>query len=431
MTSPIFGPTATTLAQALAWATQRGAHPRAQAIIPLYYQHAQRYGIPAENGVGQSSWETNDWKYTGQVPPEYRNMCGLKTRRATGDRPEDHARFQSDEMGVIAHLQHLARYGGMQADAVPDPIYDPRFYLVTAFTDTIEGLGGAWAPDPGYGSRVSNRIASLVATEVPMPEYISGLVDVRDKLATNYSAGHGPDEHIPMTEKRGIVVHYGGPPVNLARPSLDILKSYAAYHVSKNWAREGQPPVRGTGLMYHVAVGRDGTKYLCRDLGRVLWHCGAWPQNRVTLAIQTCIGGEQRLTAAQLAALREVCDEWCAATNTPKTEVWGHQELQPTSCPGTVMADFVYPYRSGGDPVAEGHYFPETSHFVGGGFWSYWTANGGLFVFGYPLTEELQENGRTVQYFERVVFEFHDENQEPYRVLLRRLGADALARKAA
>jgi len=52
-------------------------------------------------------------------------------------------------------------------------------------------------------------------------------------------------------------------------------------------------------------------------------------------------------------------------------------------------------------------------------------------VFGYPLTEELQENGRTVQYFERVVFEFHDENQEPYRVLLRRLGADALARKAA
>ena len=252
MTSPIFGPTATTLAQALAWATQRGAHPRAQAIIPLYYQHAPRYGIPAENGVGQSSWETNDWKYTGQVPPEYRNMCGLKTRRATGDRPEDHARFQSDEMGVIAHLQHLARYGGMQADAVPDPIYDPRFYLVTAFTDTIEGLGGAWAPDPGYGSRVSNRIASLVATEVPMPEYISGLVDVRDKLATNYSAGHGPDEHIPMTEKRGIVVHYGGPPVNLARPSLDILKSYAAYHVSKNWAREGQPPVRGTGLMYHV-----------------------------------------------------------------------------------------------------------------------------------------------------------------------------------
>jgi hypothetical protein len=36
-----------------------------------------------------------------------------------------------------------------------------------------------------------------------------------------------------------------------------------------------------------------------------------------------------------------------------------------------------------------------------------------------------------VQYFERAVFEYHPENDEPYRVLLRRLGAEALARKEA
>jgi len=47
-------------------------------------------------------------------------------------------------------------------------------------------------------------------------------------------------------------------------------------------------------------------------------------------------------------------------------------------------------------------------------------------VFGYPLTEEIQEDGRTVQYFERSVFEYWPENPPEYTVLLRRLGADAL-----
>jgi hypothetical protein len=50
-------------------------------------------------------------------------------------------------------------------------------------------------------------------------------------------------------------------------------------------------------------------------------------------------------------------------------------------------------------------------------------------LFGYPLTNEFEEDGRTVQYFERTVFEFHLGNQGPYRVLLRRLGTDALRAK--
>ena len=52
-------------------------------------------------------------------------------------------------------------------------------------------------------------------------------------------------------------------------------------------------------------------------------------------------------------------------------------------------------------------------------------------VFGYPLSEELVEDGRTVQYFERAVFEWWPEHRPPYDVLPRRLGADALERKLA
>lgn len=172
--TPIFGPTTTTQEQAFAWARKRGAHERAFAIIPLYYQHAPRYGIPAENALGQSSWETNDWKYTGQVPPEYHNMAGIKTRTATGDKPEDHQQFYNAEQGVIAHLQHLARYGGKTAAQLPDPIVDPRFTFVTKFTDTMEGLGGAWAPAASYGQMVVDKIDELKATAQPMTAQLPG-----------------------------------------------------------------------------------------------------------------------------------------------------------------------------------------------------------------------------------------------------------------
>ncbi len=75
-------------------------------------------------------------------------------------------------------------------------------------------------------------------------------------------------------------------------------------------------------------------------------------------------------------------------------------------------------------PLPAATYFPQTHHNLGGGFRDYWQAHGGLPIFGYPLTEEFQEGGYTVQYFERNRFEFHPEYRgTPYIVLLGRLGA--------
>ena len=73
-------------------------------------------------------------------------------------------------------------------------------------------------------------------------------------------------------------------------------------------------------------------------------------------------------------------------------------------------------------------YFPQTGQTVGGGFLAYWRRFGGLAIFGYPLTGELQENGRTVQYFERARFEWQPGAwPERYDVLLGRLGAELTA----
>ncbi len=261
----------------------------------------------------------------------------------------------------------------------------------------------------------------------------ANLIDVRGRLPVNPSGG--PSRQLPLAEKRGVVIHYAGPPLDLALDEVEMICREARYHCGKVWGYGATgEPLHGDGLMYHLVVGREGALYLCRDLESVLWHCGAWPANGHALSVQVPIGGEQRASAAQIRALAALCDAWLGAGHGERREVWGHQELSPTSCPGTLMADFVWPYRAGRlgreeARVASGYYFPETGHYVGHAFWDYWRAHGGLMQFGYPLTEELVEDGRTVQYFERAVFEWWPENPDPYKVLLRRLGAEALARR--
>jgi len=77
-------------------------------------------------------------------------------------------------------------------------------------------------------------------------------------------------------------------------------------------------------------------------------------------------------------------------------------------------------------------YFPETRHTLGGLFRQFWENNGGLQVFGYPLSEEFREvnpqDGQTytVQYFERTRFEYHPELPARYQVSLGHLGRQYL-----
>jgi uncharacterized protein YvpB len=73
-------------------------------------------------------------------------------------------------------------------------------------------------------------------------------------------------------------------------------------------------------------------------------------------------------------------------------------------------------------------YFEATGHNLMLGFREYWTKNGGLMVFGYPTSEEINEDGKIVQYFERAKFEYYPDNPEPYKILLARLGAERLTK---
>jgi len=75
-------------------------------------------------------------------------------------------------------------------------------------------------------------------------------------------------------------------------------------------------------------------------------------------------------------------------------------------------------------------FFLETKHNVAPEFKDYWNANGGVYQFGFPITEGYidanPDDGKSykVQYFERARFEYHpDQPDKRFQVELGRLGA--------
>jgi hypothetical protein len=74
--------------------------------------------------------------------------------------------------------------------------------------------------------------------------------------------------------------------------------------------------------------------------------------------------------------------------------------------------------------------FPETGQCISGRVRAFWEQNGGLPVFGFPVSavqdEQVEGKSFQVQWFERVRMELHPENVAPFDVLLGRLGAEQM-----
>jgi mono/diheme cytochrome c family protein len=98
--------------------------------------------------------------------------------------------------------------------------------------------------------------------------------------------------------------------------------------------------------------------------------------------------------------------------------------------PGEAIYDALTPVTP--EQPAGRVYFLETQHSVGDPFLSFWQQNGGLRVFGYPLSEEYlgvsPENGQVyrMQLFERARFELHDDRPAGEQVVLSLLGSEEL-----
>ncbi len=68
-------------------------------------------------------------------------------------------------------------------------------------------------------------------------------------------------------------------------------------------------------------------------------------------------------------------------------------------------------------------FFPETGFWVDAEFANFWRVQGGIMAFGYPVSRVFYQDGLHRQYFERAIFEHHEDLPAPYNVLAVRLGA--------
>jgi hypothetical protein len=101
----------------------------------------------------------------------------------------------------------------------------------------------------------------------------------------------------------------------------------------------------------------------------------------------------------------------------------GYRAYQALARPGGLPESRVTPPQV---YTLNATYFPAPGQAIAPEFQHYWSRNGGLAQFGYPLTQPTLVRGYKTQFFERAVFEYHPENVAPYDVLLRRLGAEIL-----
>jgi photosystem II stability/assembly factor-like uncharacterized protein len=94
--------------------------------------------------------------------------------------------------------------------------------------------------------------------------------------------------------------------------------------------------------------------------------------------------------------------------------------LLPTPTPAPLPSPGTTPLGSGASFT-----FPQTGHTVSGIWLDFLKTHGDVDNLGYPRTEVIADpanNSQTAQYFQRLVLEYHPEQQAPYQIQRRLLG---------
>lgn len=168
--------------QAKQWAKDKGATEIFIGLADLYWKlYKDLGGVNPLVAYAQAALETGYGKFGGAVKEEFKNPCGLKTAISTDDSPDAHAKFRSWELGVQAHLEHLALYAG--ANGYPKiKVADPKhFQYLFGVCKFVEDLGGKWAPALDYGIRIIKLINEIRSTEI-VEEFEEIFIDNKEEI---------------------------------------------------------------------------------------------------------------------------------------------------------------------------------------------------------------------------------------------------------
>lgn len=123
---------------------------RAKRLAQLYVEECAIEGVNSDLAFIQMCHETGFLRFGNLVTPDMNNFCGLGSISKTNPG----LRFESDRMGVRAHVQHLQAYG--TNSVLNQTLIDPRYKYVVpkGKAPTLAGLTGSWASDPNYDRKI-------------------------------------------------------------------------------------------------------------------------------------------------------------------------------------------------------------------------------------------------------------------------------------
>lgn len=125
----------------------------------FYIQEAAEEGINSDVAFAQMCLETGYLRFGNLVQPEFHNYCGLGAMDA--EHPGEI--FETERIGVRAHIQHLQAYATHADEKLNNELVDPRYSWVhrTKYVEDIFGLTGTWATDPRYGEKIDSILSNM------------------------------------------------------------------------------------------------------------------------------------------------------------------------------------------------------------------------------------------------------------------------------
>ena len=130
-----------------------------QRLARYYISECAAEGINSDAAFVQMCLETGFLRFGNLVVPEMHNYCGLGAMDA--EHPGE--KFETEQLGVRAHIQHLQAYATTQDVKLNNQLIDPRYNWVhkTKLVTDIFGLTGTWATDPNYGNKIDEIISRM------------------------------------------------------------------------------------------------------------------------------------------------------------------------------------------------------------------------------------------------------------------------------
>ena len=127
-------------------------------LSKLYIAECAQEGINSDCAFVQMCLETGFLRFGNLVTKDMHNYCGLGA--IDSDHPGE--RFETEQQGVRAHVQHLHAYATPAEVSLKNTCIDKRYkWVKRGRAQDIFGLAGTWAADTEYGAKLDGLLAKL------------------------------------------------------------------------------------------------------------------------------------------------------------------------------------------------------------------------------------------------------------------------------